>query len=78
MEQARTKGFEIMFWEFSKASCLRIRGCMKFDMCRAKLKAKGGVHYQSDGVHKLLCCTRSRILQAANAVHLTVVLCDLR
>ena len=46
-----------------------------FDMCRAKLKGKKDrVYCRSDGVLRLLFCTRSGILQAANAVRLTVVL----
>ena len=36
----------------SKAFHLRIRGCMKFDMCRANLKGKRGVYFQSDGMQK--------------------------
>ena len=48
-----------------------------FDMRRVKLKGKTGVYCQSDGTQKLLSCTWSSSLQAASAVHLTVVLCDL-
>ena len=44
---------------------------MKFDLCRAKLKGKRGMYSRSDVTQKLLSCTRSVILQAANAVHLT-------
>ena len=49
---------------------------MKSDTCRAKLEGKRGVYCRSDGTEKL-SCTRSGILLAANAVHLTVMLCDL-
>ena len=44
---------------------------MKFDLCRAKLKGKRGMYSRSDVTQKLLSCTRSVILQGANAVHLT-------
>ena len=50
---------------------------MKLDLCRAKLKGKRGVYGRNDGTQKLLSCTRSGILQAASAVQLTVMLCDL-
>ena len=50
---------------------------MMFDICREKLIRKMGVYCRSDGAPKLLSCTRSGILQAASAVRLTVVLCDL-
>ena len=72
-ERAFTKRFQIRFWNFRK----RIGGYVKFDMCRTKLEGKRGVYCRSDGTQKLLSCTRSGILQAASAVHLTVVLCDL-
>ena len=50
---------------------------MKFDMCRTKLKGKsggggggrGGRYCRNDGMQELLSCTRSGILQAANADH---------
>ena len=44
------------------------------DMCRAKLKGKTGAHGPSGGAQTLPYCTRSGILQTANAVHLTAVL----
>ena len=65
------KEFKLCFGIFYR------RGCMMFDMCRAKLKGKRGVYCKSDGTQKLLSCMHSGILQAANAVHLTAVLCDL-
>ena len=44
------------------------------DMCRAKLKGNTGAHGPSGGAQTLPSCTRSEILQTANAVHLTAVL----
>ena len=59
--------------EFSNASQLGIGGCMKFGVCRMKLKDKRGVCCWIGGMQRLLSCTHIRILQAASAVHLTVV-----
>ena len=53
-----------------------IGGYVKF-MSRAKLKGEREAYCRDDGTQKLLSCTRSGMLQAASAVHLTVVLCDL-
>ena len=50
---------------------------MKLDLCRAKLKGKRGVYCRNDCTQRLPSCTRSGILRAANAVKLTVMLCDL-
>ena len=71
-EQMLTKRFQ-----FSKASPLGTGGCVKLDLCRAKLKGKREVYCRNEGTQKLLSCTRSGILQAASAVQLTVILCDL-
>ena len=51
--------------------------CPSDGTCRAKLEGKRGVYCPSDGTQKLPSCTRSWILQAANAVYLTVVLCGI-
>ena len=50
---------------------------MVFDMYRVKLKGKRGMYCQSDGTQKSLPCTCNQTLQGANAILLTVVLCDL-
>ena len=39
--------------EFSKTSGLRTGGCVKFGMCRAKLKGKKEVYCRSDGTEKV-------------------------
>ena len=41
---------------------------------RAKLKGKMKVYHQSDGTEELGSCIRGGFFQAANGVHLTVVL----
>ena len=72
-EWAFTKRFQVRFCNFPKT----LGGYVKSDTYRAKLEGKRGVYCRSDGTEKLLSCTRSGILLAANAVHLTVMLCDL-
>ena len=42
---------------------------------RAKPKGQMGVHCRSDGRQQLQSCTRGGILQAADGVHVTVLLC---
>ena len=73
--RAMTKRFQTAMWKFQTLDRLTIR--VKPDTCRAKLKGKREVYRRSDGTQKLLTCTGSVMLQAASAVHLTVVLCDL-
>ena len=70
------KYFKLRFGMF-KAFRLWIRGCVMFDIRRAKLKNKREVYCQIDSTQQLLSSTRSRIVREAREVHLTVVLCDL-
>ena len=58
-------------FDFSKASRLRVGGCVVILACKAKLKSKTGVCWRSDSMQKLSFCTRCGIWQAANAVHST-------
>ena len=71
-------------YELSKASPVRIGGCVMFGMSLVKPKGMGLDHREADvsvpskwRLAKLQSCNHSGILQPANGVHLKAVLCGL-
>ena len=57
-------------YELSKASRLRVGGCVLFDMSRAKIKGKTGVQCSSERTQNLPVFIRSGFPQIASAAHL--------
>ena len=72
-ERTVTNRFEIAFRDF-QVSCSMIRGFVKSNMCREKLKGKREVYHRSDGRQELWSCICSGISQAANGDHSAVAL----